>query len=186
MDAGRDTVPDDIAALKGALAAERAKALEIAAELAVARAKASEDEALIAQQKLQIAKLKHQIYGQRSERSSRLIEQLALTFEELESDATEDELAAEHAVHPVLAQSPSPRRSRSRASNGILAVRRWCRACRPPQRLSDRAWSPSTYRPEPWSACDRPYRRTVSRMRSVPMSIAQKKMRQADLGANRE
>jgi transposase len=58
----------------------------------------AEEEALIAQQKLQIAKLKHQIYGQRSERSARLIEQLALTFEELESDATEDELAAERAV----------------------------------------------------------------------------------------
>jgi len=98
MDAERDAVPDDIAAVKAALTAERAKALEVAAELAVARAKASEDEALIAQQKLQIAKLKHQIYGQRSERSSRLIEQLALTFEELEADATEDELAAEQAV----------------------------------------------------------------------------------------
>ncbi|MGX1168735.1 hypothetical protein AB7M16_005001 [Bradyrhizobium sp. USDA 372] len=98
MDAERDAVPDDIAVLKAALAAERAKGLEVAAELAVARAKASEDEALIAQQKLQIAKLRHQIYGQRSERSSRLIEQLALTFEELESDATEDELAAERAV----------------------------------------------------------------------------------------
>lgn len=98
MDAERDAVPDDIAALKAALAAERAKGLVVAAELAVARAKASEDEALIAQQQLQIAKLKHQIYGQRSERSSRLIEQLALMFEELESDATEDELAAERAV----------------------------------------------------------------------------------------
>ena len=94
----RDAVPDDIAALKEALAVERAKGLEIAAELAVARAKASEDSALIAQQKLRIAKLERQIYGQRSERSSRLIEQLALTFEELEADATEDELAAERAV----------------------------------------------------------------------------------------
>ena len=65
-----------IAALKEALAAERARGLKIAAELAVARAKASEDEALIAQQKLQIAKLRHQIYGQRSERSSRLSERL--------------------------------------------------------------------------------------------------------------
>jgi hypothetical protein len=98
MDADRNAVPDDVAALKEALAVERAKGLEIAAELAVARAKASEDEALIAQQQLQIAKLKHQIYGQRSERSARLIEQLALTFEELEADATEDELAAERAV----------------------------------------------------------------------------------------
>src|SRR5246127_4864953 len=98
MDAGREAIPDDIAALKEALAVERAKALEIAAELAVARAKAAEDSALIAQQKLQIAKLERQIYGQRSERSSRLIEQLALTFEELEADATEDELAAERAA----------------------------------------------------------------------------------------
>lgn len=68
------------------------------AELAVALAKVSEDAALIVHQKLQIAKLQRQIYGQRSERSARLIEQLSLTFEELESSATEDELAAEVAV----------------------------------------------------------------------------------------
>src|SRR5450755_3428135 len=98
MDTAPDAPPDDIAALKEALATERAMALEIAAELAVARAKASEDGALIAQQKLRIAKLERQIYGQRSERSSRLVDQLALTFEELESSATEDELAAEKAV----------------------------------------------------------------------------------------
>ena len=53
MDVDRDAIPDDVADLKEALAVERAKALQIAAELAVARAKASEDEALIAQQKLQ-------------------------------------------------------------------------------------------------------------------------------------
>lgn len=88
MDADGGAIPDDIAALKEALAIERAKALEVAAELAVARAKAWEDSALIAQQKLRIAKLERQIYGRRSERSSRLIDQLALTFEELEADAT--------------------------------------------------------------------------------------------------
>src|SRR4051794_31230975 len=98
MDTARDALPDDIAALKEALATERAKALDIAAELAVARAKASEDSALIVQQKLRIAKLERQIYGQRSERSSRLIDQLALTFEDVECDATEDELAAERAI----------------------------------------------------------------------------------------
>src|SRR5512134_1194237 len=92
MDADREAVPDEVAALKEALAIERAKGLEIAAELAVARAKASEDSALIAHQKLQIAKLQRQIYGPRSERSSRLIDQLALTFEELQADATEDGL----------------------------------------------------------------------------------------------
>src|ERR1017187_8506215 len=98
MDAARDALPDDITALKEALIIERAKALEVTAELAVARAKASEDVALIAQQKLRIAKLERQVYGQRSEGSARLIEQLALEFEELEADATEDELAAEVAV----------------------------------------------------------------------------------------
>src|SRR5579872_1087960 len=69
-----------------------------AAELAVARARASEDLALIAHQKLRIAKLERQIYGPRSERSDRLIDQLALQFEELHASATEDELAAEIAV----------------------------------------------------------------------------------------
>ena len=98
MDTARDALPDDITALKEALIIERAKALEVAAELAVARAKASEDVALIAQQRLRIAKLERQVYGQRSERSARLIDQLALTFEELEANATEDELAAETAV----------------------------------------------------------------------------------------
>src|SRR5438309_11708344 len=98
MDADRQAIRNEVAALKAALAIERAKALEIAAELAVACAKASEDSALIAQQKLRIAKLERQIYGPRSERSSRLTEQLALAFEELQAAATEDELAAERAV----------------------------------------------------------------------------------------
>ncbi len=98
MDPAPDALPDDVAALKAALIAERAKRLEVAAEVAVARAKASEDMALIAAQKLRIAKLERQIYGQRSERSERLIEQMSLTFEELAANATEDELAAEQAV----------------------------------------------------------------------------------------
>src|ERR1700681_3151740 len=98
MDTARDALPDDITALKEALATERARALEVTAELMVARAQASEDVALIAQQKLRIAKLERQVYGQRSERSARLIDQLALAFEELEAGATEDELAAETAV----------------------------------------------------------------------------------------
>src|ERR1700681_1314617 len=98
MDVARDALPDDINALKEALILERAKALEVTAELMVARAKASEDVALIAQQRLRIAKLERQVYGQRSERSARLIDQLALGFEELEAGATEDELAAATAV----------------------------------------------------------------------------------------
>jgi transposase len=98
MDTARAVLARENAALKAALAVAQTKGLEVAAELAVARAKASEDMALIAQQKLRIAKLERQVYGQRSERSARLIDQLALTFEELEASATEDELAAEKAV----------------------------------------------------------------------------------------
>ena len=98
MDAARAVLARENAALKAALAVATTKGLEVAAELAVARAKASEDMALIAQQRLRIAKLERQVYGQRSERSARLIDQLALSFEELEASATEDELAAERAV----------------------------------------------------------------------------------------
>jgi len=101
MEADRAAMSAELSSLREALAAERAKGLEVSAELAVARAKGSQDDALIAHQKLQIAKLTRQIYGQRSERSSRLIDQLALTFEELEAGATEDELAAERAVAQV-------------------------------------------------------------------------------------
>src|SRR5664279_4666567 len=98
MDADRNALPDDVDALKDALLVERARAFEVTAELMVARARAAEDVALIAQQKLRIAKLERQVYGQRSERSARLIDQLALTFEELDASATEDELAAEAAI----------------------------------------------------------------------------------------
>jgi transposase len=98
MDAADADLARENAALKAALAVAQTRALEVVAELAVARAKASEDMALIAQQKLRIAKLERQVFGQRSERSVRLIEQLALTFEELEAGATEDELTAEKAV----------------------------------------------------------------------------------------
>ncbi|HEY0911107.1 MAG TPA: IS66 family transposase [Bradyrhizobium sp.] len=93
-----EALPEGVAALKAALVAAREQGLIIAAELAVARAKAAEDQALIAAQKLRIAKLERQVYGQRSERSARLVEQLSLEFEELAASATEDELAAEMAV----------------------------------------------------------------------------------------
>ncbi len=112
MDADLEAIPDDVEALKTALLTARVRNREIladrdvvaanrdavVAELAVAKARASEDLALIAQQKLRIAKLERQVFGQRSERSARLIDQLELTFEEAEASATEDELAAETAV----------------------------------------------------------------------------------------
>ena len=109
MDPAPESLPDDVAALKAALIAERARRLEVAAELVVAQAKASEDMALIAAQKLRIAKLERQVFGQRSERSARLIDQLALEFEELEATATEDELAAEQAAAKTAKKDAEPK-----------------------------------------------------------------------------
>src|SRR3954453_20868997 len=68
------------------------------AEVAVARAAAAEDKALIAHQKLVIAKLQHQMWGQKSERGERLVEQSELAFEDAQATATEEELVAEMAV----------------------------------------------------------------------------------------
>jgi transposase len=98
-------LPNDIDALKATLiaelrerAVEASRAAHIAAELAQARAKASDDAALIAHQKLVIEKLKRELYGPRSERTSRILDQMELTFAELESAASEDEIAAERAA----------------------------------------------------------------------------------------
>ena len=84
-------LPDDIEALKAALIVAQAEA-------AAARAQRSADQALIAHLKLQIEKLNRERFGQRSERTARLIDQLELQLEELEASATEDELAAERAA----------------------------------------------------------------------------------------
>ena len=91
-------LPNDVDSLKAALLEALTRALQVEAELALARAQAADAAALIAHQQVQIAKLRRELYGQRSERTERLIAQLELAFEELESTATEDELAAEQAA----------------------------------------------------------------------------------------
>ena len=110
----RGDLPDDVNALKAALIAESARATRVEAELAVARAKASDDQALIAHQQLQIKKLTRELYGSRSERTSRLLDQIELQFEELESSATEDEIAAEKAVAKTTAVTAFTRRRPAR------------------------------------------------------------------------
>src|ERR1019366_10284534 len=87
MKAGVEALPDDVEALKAALIVARAEA-------AAARAQQSDDQALIAHLKLQIEKLNRDRYGQRSERTARLLDQLELRLEELEATDTEDEPAA--------------------------------------------------------------------------------------------
>ena len=83
-----DSLPDDVAALK-ALLRERD------AELMQARARSSSADALIAHLQLAIEKLRRELYGVRSERKARLLEQMELELEDLEADASEDDLAAE-------------------------------------------------------------------------------------------
>lgn len=78
-----DSVPDDVDALKAALAE--------------ARAKLSGAVALIAHLQLQIAKLRREHFGPRSERSQRLLDQMELQLEELVAAAGEDEARAETA-----------------------------------------------------------------------------------------
>jgi transposase len=81
--------------------AERAARLQAEAVAASAKAEAANAkaaEALISYLKLEIEKLRRQIYGSRSERKARLLEQMELQLEELEATATEDELAAERAA----------------------------------------------------------------------------------------
>jgi transposase len=89
-----ESLPSDLATAHAMILAERTGRLEAEAKLANARAEA----ALIAYYKLEIEKLKRQLYGTRSERKTRLLEQMELQLEELEATATEDELAAEKAA----------------------------------------------------------------------------------------
>ena len=98
MTTGSDTPSDDIAALKVALAAERAERISAQAVAAAAQAKHSDDQALIAHLQLEIEKLRRAMYGQHSERSARLLNQMELQLEELEASATADELTAETAA----------------------------------------------------------------------------------------
>src|SRR6202165_5908681 len=98
MEGRHEPLPDDIKALKAALVIERGRRIVAETDAACAKARASDDQALIAHLKLQIEKLNRDRYGQRSERTARLLDQFELTLEELETAATEDELAAEMAA----------------------------------------------------------------------------------------
>ena len=85
--------------------AERAARLETEARAAQAeaernhsQARASGADALIARLRLEIEKLRRTLYGARSERKQRLLDQLEMQLEDAEANATEDELAAERSA----------------------------------------------------------------------------------------
>ena len=86
-----DSLPDDVETLKQLVRAGNA-------ELAQARAAVSNSESLIAHLRLTIEKMRREIFGPRSERKARLLDQLELALEELEAAAAEDDVAAETAA----------------------------------------------------------------------------------------
>jgi transposase len=100
MDSPPPDLPDDIDALRAVAAA--------------ALARNADDAATIARQNLEIAKLKRQVYGPRSERTARLLDQMELGLEELEASATEDEIAAERAATKTTNVAPFTRKRPSR------------------------------------------------------------------------
>jgi transposase len=99
-----DSLPDDIESLKALLLAARDERDEAEARLREARAEADDAMArekslalLIEKLKFQLAKLRHEQYGQSAERHA-LIEQLELELAEAEETASESETTAELAV----------------------------------------------------------------------------------------
>jgi len=100
MDSPPPDLPDELDALRAVAAA--------------ALARNADDAATIARQNLEIAKLRRQIYGPRSERTARLVEQMELELEELEAAATEDEIAAERAAARTTNVAPFTRKRPSR------------------------------------------------------------------------
>ena len=79
--------PETIESLRAALAGARA-------EVAQVKVRAVGAEMMVEHLQIQIAKLRREQYGQRSERSRHLLDQLELQFEELEATLTEDEALA--------------------------------------------------------------------------------------------
>ena len=87
------------------IVAERAARLQAEADRDHSRAAVSNADALIAHLKLEIEKLRRALYGVRSERTQRLLDQLELQLEDAEAGATEDELAAERSAPSSVVKS---------------------------------------------------------------------------------
>ncbi len=104
----------DVEALRVALVAAEARADQAEADAAAMKAKLSGDAALIGHLRLEIARLTRTLYGQRSERTQRLIDQYELQLEELEASATADALAAEKAADKAMMPASAARRKPSR------------------------------------------------------------------------
>ena len=90
-------LPDDVATLQTLLVVERAARIEAEVKAQNAEAEARAWALLIEQMKFTIAKLRHERFGQSSERGAAL-DQLELALADLEEDASEAEAAAQIAA----------------------------------------------------------------------------------------
>ena len=93
-----DRLSPDVLRLQAQLVAAQLRADTADAEVARVKAINADLAAINALLELQNAKMRTVIFGQRSERSVRLIEQMELSFEELEASASEDEATAAKAA----------------------------------------------------------------------------------------
>jgi transposase len=105
-----ESLPSDLAAAHAMIRAERAARIAAEAEATGAKADLTSTEALIAHLKLAIEKLRRALYGSRSERQARLLDQMELELEELEASASEDAIAAEKAALQAARAAPPRRR----------------------------------------------------------------------------
>ena len=99
-----------ILAERAARRESEARAAQAEAARHHSQAMASGADALIAHLRLEIEKLRRTLYGARSERKERLLEQLEMQLEDAEASATEDELAAERSAPETTVASFQRRR----------------------------------------------------------------------------
>ena len=90
--------PDEVESLKRLLVIERAARFAAEAKAALAAAQVSGAEAMIAHLKLAIEKMRRELFGSRSERGHKLLDQMEFELEDLEATAAQDEAAAEMAA----------------------------------------------------------------------------------------
>ena len=90
--------PSEIDVLRAALAAAEARAAAAEDELIQARAVVSASDAMIRHLQLQIAKLRREQFGHSAERHAKLIEQLEMQLEDLETDLGQDRAKTDAAV----------------------------------------------------------------------------------------
>jgi transposase len=103
-------LPNDAEALKRLVLAREADLARAQADLVRSRAREASAEAVIAHLRLAIEKMRRELYGQRSERGVRLLDQMELQLEELEAAASEDEFAAQRSAAGTTVQSFARRR----------------------------------------------------------------------------